>query len=283
MGDLELMEFGSLLPKDDRLRALKAQWEAERAAKEKGLTAEQIALSRLQEQIDLYNETDGDLKYVDCPKCKNKGDIAYIKDGAEFYRPCECMAERRSRNLMAVSGLNGVLDEYTFDKYKVATKWQESLKTGCQDYVANSKGEWLVISGQSGCGKTHLCTAVMGEYLKQGFYSLYISFAEKITELKQLQFRDEGKFQELLRTYQQCDLLYIDDLFYTQPSEADINLTFQILDYRIKANKKTIISTERSFADLIEIRESAFGRIHQACGKYKFGIGKDSKKNYRMR
>lgn len=283
MSDLELMEFGSLLPKDDRLRALKAQWEAERVAREKGLTPEQIAQSRLQERVDMYNETDGELKYVDCPICRNKGDIAYIKDGAEFYRPCECMKERHSRNLMAVSGLSGVLEEYTFDKYKVATKWQESLKTGCQDYVANSDNEWLVLSGQSGCGKTHLCTAVMGEYLKQGFYSLYISFAEKITELKQLQFRDEGKFHDLLKTYQQCDLLYIDDLFYTQPSEADINLTFQILDYRIKANKKTIISTERSFADLIEIRESAFGRIHQACGKYKFGIGKDSKKNYRMR
>lgn len=283
MKDLELLQLNEFQSKEPKIKQLFEKWTAERAERENGMTEEQVTLSRLQEQVKLYNQTPGELGFVNCLKCKNKGDIAYIKDGAEFHRRCECVKQRRSLKLIELSDVAKFLRDCTFEKFKTPEQWQKNLKQLCVDYTKKSKQEWLMLSGQTGSGKSHLCTAVVGEYLKRGYYCLYISFSNCITELKQLRFGDETKYHALLNSYQQCDLLYIDDLFYTKPTETDIDLAFQILDYRIKAGLKTIISTERSFKEIAEIRESAFGRIHQACGNYKIEIAKDTKKNYRLK
>ena len=52
-----------------------------------------------------YNNTTGRLKFVDCPKCKNKGMVAVNIDGHYVLEDCDCLQVRRTLKLMQQSGL----------------------------------------------------------------------------------------------------------------------------------------------------------------------------------
>ena len=47
-------------------------------------------------RCDWYNQSRGSLTGYDCPKCRNKGSIAYLQDGVEMHRICQCMAIRQN-------------------------------------------------------------------------------------------------------------------------------------------------------------------------------------------
>ena len=54
------------------------------------ITSEEIQVRRIQ----AMNDAKGNLTGYDCPICKNKGVIHYLKDGYEFVKPCECKEVR---------------------------------------------------------------------------------------------------------------------------------------------------------------------------------------------
>ena len=86
-------------------------------------------------------------------------------------------------------------------------------------------------------------------------------------------------------------MLYIDDLFKTgkdkydavvKPSVADINYAFEIINYRYNNPKLlTIISSELSEEELLDIDEAIGGRIYERAKT--FTIAKNRDRNYRIR
>ncbi|MEY8404622.1 hypothetical protein AALA54_15050 [Oscillospiraceae bacterium 44-34] len=78
------------------------------------------------------------------------------------------MPTRKSIARMEKSGLGELLKRCTFGAYQTPIQWQKAAKKLAMDYSANPAGRWLVVSGCSGSGKTHLCTAVCGKLLKAG-------------------------------------------------------------------------------------------------------------------
>ena len=89
----------------------------------------------------------------------------------------------------------------------------------------------------------------------------------------------------------ELELLYIDDLFKPgrsfdsrspRPTTADVNVAFEILNYRYTAKLPTIVSSECVLDDLIQIDESLAGRIAERA-KNLFELGPDRGKNYRLR
>lgn len=104
---------------------------------------------------------------MNCSKCNNTGWIIYTdKDGYETAKQCECVKQRQSLARLERSGLSGLLDKYTFDRYKADYGFQKELLTKANNYL-NEKDKWFVVLGQSGAGKSHICTAICGELLKQ--------------------------------------------------------------------------------------------------------------------
>ena len=69
----------------------------------------------LQSQADRENVEEGNLKGMDCPKCKNRGHISVVKDNELVWRMCECMSARKSLEQIERSGLKSLLEEYTFE------------------------------------------------------------------------------------------------------------------------------------------------------------------------
>ena len=199
------------------------------------------------------------------------------------------MAIRKCVRQMESSGLSKTIKNQTFDTFIATEPWQVSLKESVMQYAKSPDG-WLMISGQPGSGKTHLCTAVCREILLRGESLLYMPWREYIGKLKALNMDPAERFS-LLDKCKNSPWLYIDDLFKTGknqdrqsvPTATDINLAFEILNHRYCQQLPTIISTEKTPRELMDIDEALSSRIIECCGAHPYCITPDEKKNYRMR
>lgn len=256
-----------------------------------GLSAQQYdpaALAKM--KADTINCTLGNLTGYDCIKCQNRGNIAIPKeDGGVSFQDCGCMKIRRCVQKMEASGLREVIRDWTFDAYKNAESWQTTIKQGAMAYADNVDG-WLLFCGQSGSGKTHLCTAVCRHLLLAGEEVRYMPWRQDIRELKGT--AKEPTIQaEALKKYQEAQILFIDDLFKVSkaadgscnPPVADVNLAFDIINYRYTKRLTTIISTERTPAELVDIDEATGGRIVEMAQGHTYCVEKKTGRNYRLR
>lgn len=239
-------------------------------------------------KIDSYNKTVGDLTGYDCSKCINRGRYATHKEGGGVsFVECDCMKIRRCIQKMEASGLREVIRDWTFEAYKDSESWQTTIKQGAMAYADKLEG-WLLFCGQSGSGKTHLCTAVCRRRLLDGDEVRYMPWRQDVRELKSM---DSSAQVEALKKLQIVPILFIDDLFKAgraadgscNPTAADINIAFDIINYRYTQKLPTIISTERTPAELVEIDEAAGGRIVEMAQGNTYLIEKKQGRNYRLR
>ncbi len=159
-------------------------------------------------------------------------------------------------------------------------------------YLVLRRNGRIFITGNS--GKTHLCSAIAIKLLKQGYDTRYMLWRDETTKLKSL-VNDTEEYERLINEIKNADVLYIDDLFKTgksdngkaqKPTPADINLAFEILNYRYNKNLPyTIISSECTLSDLIQIDEAISGRIAEKSlnGDWCLSIKPNISKNYRFK
>lgn len=249
----------------------------------------------------LFNESTGSLHEKDgynCDICKNKGGTLVSQEEygiyTEAYRPCKCMKTRAILVKLERSGLKNIIKDYSFDKYEATDEWQKHLKGMAQHFIADDKNTWFVMSGQSGSGKTHLCTAIAAHYLRQGKGVQYMVWTDDAPALKGKVTNGE-EYDKAINEYKNAEVLYIDDLFkpakdasgaVLPPTGADIRLAFEILNYRYN-NKEliTLISSERTIQDILSYDTALGGRISQMTVPYGYylGIKNDPSRNYRVK
>ncbi len=211
-----------------------------------------------------------------------------IVDGCQALRPCECMKVRRSLSIIKNSGLSNLLDEYTLDNFDASAPWQKIMKDKAQLFIDDTIGNWFFAGGQVGSGKSHICTAIVNELMKRGSEALYMRWRDDSVSLKRSIASDGPEYFEEINKYKRVKVLYIDDFFKTergkQPTAADINLAFELLNHRyINKDLVTIISSERFIDDLLSIDEAIGSRIYQRSRKYCIEITNDKSKNIRLK
>lgn len=240
----------------------------------------------LQRKVDYYNSTAGALTGANCSKCNNKGVFMFINDDmVETCRTCECMAIRQCANAMKQSGIDeSVLERMTFEAFTTEEEWQKRMKLIAMKYteaVKNGDTEhWLFMSGQSGSGKTHLSTAVCVELMKAGHKVKYMTWHEIVHKLQQAKFNEE-RYNAVMSSINDSEILYIDDLFKTEKSERDI--AFEVLNSRYISKKPTVISCELNMPSIIEIDVATAGRIEHMSKGFSAQIINDEKRNYRRK
>ena len=228
----------------------------------------------------------------DCQLCLNRGYFSRVRDYdgmcENYMEVCSCMRVRRSIRALKNSGLANVVEDFTFEKFEATEPFQEYMLTRAKSFLENPESKWLAFLGASGSGKTHLCSAVAIELIKQGKDVKYMLWKDDSRKIKNNNFDGDGL---LLDYYKNVEVLYIDDLFKTGKSEGqlqkvtagDINIAFEILNSRVVQKKTTIISSEISIDELFDIDEAVAGRIKQMCREYCVNISKGKGKNYRKR
>jgi DNA replication protein DnaC len=245
---------------------------------------------------ELENAKEGDLNEFDgynCEVCKNKGRLFEPKLNGKRWEitqvKCLCQRARRAIRALKRSGLEDVVHQYRFDNYVAKEPWQKNALEIAKRYTEDYQENWLFIGGASGRGKTHLCTAAAITLLKKDNEVKYMLWRDEARRLKSIV--NDPQYNDDIQFYKTVDVLYIDDLFKTgrgvgktaqMPTEADINLAFEIINSRAIQRKPTIISSESTLIELVEIDEAVASRIKQRCGDYYFNIGAKNTKNYRM-
>jgi DNA replication protein DnaC len=205
------------------------------------------------------------------------------------FREQDCLPEQLFMN--AIENTNVMADsveDFTLDKFIAEKPFQTYMLDMAKKYLALGDGKWLSYLGASGSGKTHLCSAVAIELIKQGKDVKYMLWKDDSRKIKNNNFEGDGS---LIEYYKNVEVLYIDDLFKTGKVEGqvqkatagDINIAFEIINSRVVQKKITIISSESSIDELFDIDEAVAGRIRQMCGEFCVNISKGDGKNYRKR
>lgn len=232
---------------------------------------------------DMLNREPGDLQGYDCPKCLNRGYSWRIDGPKRWSVECECMTIRRNLARMRKSGLGKMLDDYTFDAFQVTEPWQDRALKTAQKYLGEEKA-WLYISGQPGCGKTHLCTAVVRELMLQGSDVRYMRWVEDGQRIKYTSF---GERETEIKPLQECQVLYIDDFLKTQfgaqIDPKEIRLAFEILNMRYGNKLKTIISSELYLDEVTQLDEALGSRIAAMAKGYNLAIKREKGRNWRLK
>ena len=263
-----------------------------------GITSKQMSEKDWEQfKVDDWNKTAGNRNEEDgynCKTCLNKGTIAKLVDlgGGRYshcFADCQCVETRKSIMRMKRSGLKDIIKDYTFDKFIDTEPWQKSVKAAAMEYAKKPEG-WFFLGGQSGAGKTHLCTAICRQFLLEGKQVRYMLWRDDIVKIKSA-VTDSEEYSKAIDKYKRVDVLYIDDLFKTgkmadnsiqKPTAADINVAFEIINYRYNnPSLLTIISSELTEDELMDIDEAIGGRIYERAKS--ISIAKNRDRNYRIK
>ncbi|MDR1630057.1 MAG: ATP-binding protein [Oscillospiraceae bacterium] len=240
-----------------------------------------------QRQCDWENAQEGRLSGYDCPACKNRGYVTVIVNGDLRQRTCACMPIRENLRRLKDSGLQDLVERYSFERYIAKEKWQQNTKAKAEHYAANHRGNWFFIGGQVGAGKTHLCTAIVCALIKEGKHAKYMMWREDITAIHARKYRAD-EYAEMLDLLKTVDVLYIDDFLKcgggaSVPSRDDLNVAHEIINRRYYNDTLlTIISSEYSIDDIMRFDAATGSRIIQRCNGNQVVIQQDENRNYRL-
>jgi DNA replication protein DnaC len=106
----------------------------------------------------------------------------------------------------------------------------------------------------------------------------FFSWVEQAPALKAMA-TDFAARDARLQKYKQAQVLFVDDLFKCgnallgmRPTEADIRLAHELLEYRNIHDLPTIVTTELLPARLGELDEALLGRLLERSGKHLYMV-----------
>lgn len=217
-----------------------------------------------------------------CPLCKDTGYTGNDK--------CSCFKQAEIDMLYDQSGIDSASASVTFDSFSLDyySKEMKDTVTGmsaydaacralatCRDFVHSfPNGENLLLYGPTGVGKTFLSNCIAKGVLDNRNSVLYTSSINLFRN-----FSDEMKNSENSSDFTSqvtgCDLLIIDDLGTELANAFTNSRLFYCINTRMLEKRSTVISTNCSLKDLMEIySERIFDRISSSYTLVKL-IGED--------
>lgn len=208
----------------------------------------------------------------ECNICKDTGWISEKdENGYEYAKKCECYAIKEAKQLLERSGISLEFQQKGFKNFDTRGNQQleNALNKSVQYFQTFEKTEStrynsILFYGQVGAGKTHLGTAICSNLMTRGIAVVYMPYRNAVTKIKQM-LTDEINYDRELTKYRNARVLYIDDLLKGKVTESDINIMYEIVNYRYMNNLPLIISTEKSLDELLNFDEAIGSRIIEMC------------------
>lgn len=244
--------------------------------------------------MEFYQEQTREDNFYNCSICNNTlkiNGLEFYNDGTGHYfhhesKPCKCNLIRKSLKIMQDNGLLGIIKKKTFSNFTTTEDFQKIIKTNAINFVkaiiAKQKVSFF-IGGQSGAGKTHICSAILGEFAKHGICVYFFNYINDIATLNRYQYNstEKDEYENLLSLYKQADILYFDDFMFGEVSVSEQKIIFNIINHRYENDLPCIISSNKTLNDIRRINAPIYGRLYEMCSKFVFNINNDESKNFR--
>ena len=213
----------------------------------------------------------------ECPMCQGIGfytvDVApdHPDFGAAF--PCECRQRSHRRRTLerihALSYLEAVRDK-TFSSFLQAPPgYSEAVRTSlqeahqvCRDFADRPTG-WILLAGITGCGKTHLASAIANELEASETPVLMLTVPSLLDRLRATFAPDAPQtFSELYHLVENVDILVLDDLGAQSTTPWATEKLFQLLNERHVRERPTVVTTNLSLWEFEPRLQSRLGDVH---------------------
>jgi len=196
------------------------------------------------------------------PQCSRCGGTGFLRYDVPFgdpnfgrLMPCGCktqeVAASRANKLRELSHL-GPLVHKNFDNFEIrrgASAYSrdalEVARRVAQEYAATPNG-WLILTGPSGIGKSHLAAAIANAILDRNEGALWVFVPDFLDHLRTtFSPQSEVSYDELFTTVRDAPVLVLDDLGAHSSSAWAEEKLYQILAHRYDARQPTVITTSK--------------------------------------
>ena len=171
---------------------------------------------------------------------------------------CDCGLQERATRVMERARIPKRYEHCDFESYvtdltdgktwtahhtaslKMAKRWTETF---VNEYPgASEKG--LLLTGSTGVGKTHLAVAALKELIKRGHAGLFCDYRELLKEIQaSYNPASESTEMKILEPIRTVEILVLDDLGASKPSDWVRDIVGIVLNARYNENRTTLITT----------------------------------------
>src|SRR5579864_1236595 len=207
-----------------------------------------------------YREKQGDMALENCTICKGTGwKMVARPDGAgRMAVACDCGMEERAGRVVERARVPKRYEHCDFESYVTdltdGKTWTsahaQSLKQAkllTQAFVREYPGageKGLLFIGPSGVGKTHLAVAALKELIHRGHAGLFCDYRELLKEIQaSYNPASESTEMKILEPIRTVEILVLDDLGASKPSDWVRDIVGIVLNARYNENRTTIITT----------------------------------------
>ncbi len=185
-----------------------------------------------------------------CPICKGSGYLRHdvpVSDsrfGQLFM--CSCKATeveaRETAELTRLSNI-GYFRDLTFQNFNTRVPGVKEAYEAAKEFAQDSSG-WLLLTGNYGCGKTHLAAAIANEAMAKRT-RLYFAIVPDLLDALRATFdpNSEEKYDDRFEMIRNVPLLILDDLGTENTKPWAREKLYQIINHRYNACLATVITT----------------------------------------
>jgi len=120
------------------------------------------------------------------------------------------------------------------------------------DFAKSPEG-WLVFMGDTGCGKTHLASAIVNYCYQAGKPALFVVVPEFLDHLRST-FSPDSKvsYDQLFESVKAAPLLVLDDFGEQSTTAWAREKLYQVFNYRYNGRLPTVITTRYSLQEILD-------------------------------
>ena len=217
-----------------------------------------------------------------------------LKYDTNEWTECECAKIRKINQLIKSSAITEEFQKMGFKNFDISNvsapvKDMRDIALSyykCFNDIRHTRVNSCLFIGQSGCGKTHLLTAVSNGLMRERQIPvLYFPFLDGMGNISANDFERKA---DIIQKMKDVDVLFIDDLFKpvgkeTQVIPWQVKIIIEVLNHRYLNNLPILISTELGLEELFKIDEAMASRMFEMASDFTTTIEKDMSNNYRLR
>lgn len=162
-------------------------------------------------------------------------------------------------SLQLQMGMN--FDNFDHDRINLPIEERENLSRAYKvayDFALSPEG-WLILQGDTGCGKTHLASSIVNHRYKEGKPAYFVVVPEFLDHLRST-FSPDSKvtYDEVFDRVKTTQFLVLDDFGEQATTSWAQEKLYQVISYRYNAQLPTVITSRASLEEIDPAISSRF-------------------------